>query len=275
MNEGTPEPGDHVPLSRVVVGLDGSPAALEAGRQVSEVAGPGARVWAVSCWDPGTAMHAGIHAGSVARELRAESVAALEAARSAVGQFEPVLVRGSEVAGLLSVAEAEQADLIAVGASGIHGVAGMVTGSVASAICRHAPCSVLVALPRPDVRARGPVVLATDGSVGARIATTAAARIATREGLPLVVACVGEEMACGATGSMAGVNEVSERLLSGSPADAIIALAREESASLIVVGARGHRGLHTLGSVSRRIADRAPCSTLIVRPSSYPAREAE
>ncbi len=264
-----------IPLTRVIVGLDGSAPSLEAGRQVPEVAGPEARIWAASCWDPGTAMHAGIHAGSVARDLRATCVAALNDASDVLPPFEPILIRGSEVAGLLSLAENLQADLIAVGSNGLHGAIGMVTGSVASALSRHAPCSVLVALARKDPEIRGPVVLATDGSVGATIAAAAAVRIAAREKLPLVVACVGDDGGFSAASTLAVESDVetTERVLTGHPAEAIAELARSEGASLLVVGARGNRGLRALGSVSRRIVDRAPCSTLIVRPRSYPLRD--
>ena len=41
--------------------------------------------------------------------------------------------------------------------------------------------------------------------------------------------------------------------------------AASAGADLIVLGSRGLHGLKSLGSVSERVAHRAPCSTLIVR----------
>jgi nucleotide-binding universal stress UspA family protein len=46
----------------------------------------------------------------------------------------------------------------------------------------------------------------------------------------------------------------------------IIELARSEAFSLIVIGRRGLKGIRALGSVSERVAHRAPCSVLIVPP---------
>ena len=42
-------------------------------------------------------------------------------------------------------------------------------------------------------------------------------------------------------------------------------LAEELRVSLIVLGSRGTTGLHSLGSVSERVAHGAPCSVLVVR----------
>ncbi|MEA2247463.1 MAG: hypothetical protein QOH46_1992 [Solirubrobacteraceae bacterium] len=52
----------------------------------------------------------------------------------------------------------------------------------------------------------------------------------------------------------------------GDPADAILKVAKERGAELIVVGHSGHSPLHMLlGSVSHKVAHRAECDVLIVR----------
>lgn len=53
----------------------------------------------------------------------------------------------------------------------------------------------------------------------------------------------------------------------GNPADAILDVAEEEHADLIVVGNRGMTGARRflLGSVPNKISHHAPCSVLIVR----------
>ena len=52
---------------------------------------------------------------------------------------------------------------------------------------------------------------------------------------------------------------------SGAPEDAIVRIAEQEQADLIVVGNRGMKGARRLlGSVPNAIAHKAPCSVLIV-----------
>ncbi len=60
---------------------------------------------------------------------------------------------------------------------------------------------------------------------------------------------------------------VSVTARQGNPADAILDVAEEESADLIVVGNKGMAGARRflLGSVPNKISHHAPCSVLIVR----------
>ena len=51
----------------------------------------------------------------------------------------------------------------------------------------------------------------------------------------------------------------------GDPVKTLIASAGK--ADLVVVGSRGLGGLRSLGSVSERVAHRASCSVLVVRPT--------
>lgn len=58
----------------------------------------------------------------------------------------------------------------------------------------------------------------------------------------------------------------------GAPADAVIALAAELDADLIVVGTHGLRGIarFTMGSVSEKIVRLAHCPVLVVRAKDHP-----
>ncbi|MDA0738863.1 MAG: universal stress protein [Nitrospirae bacterium] len=60
---------------------------------------------------------------------------------------------------------------------------------------------------------------------------------------------------------------VSKRLEIGSPADCILAVAEEEDADLILIGARGMGQVQELifGSVSHRVLTHAPCSVCVVK----------
>jgi nucleotide-binding universal stress UspA family protein len=66
----------------------------------------------------------------------------------------------------------------------------------------------------------------------------------------------------------AGV-EVERYAREGDPADAILDVAEEQGAQLIVVGNKGLTGARRflLGSVPNRVSHHAPCSVLIIRTS--------
>jgi nucleotide-binding universal stress UspA family protein len=64
-----------------------------------------------------------------------------------------------------------------------------------------------------------------------------------------------------------GVTEVHTFAREGDPADAILDVAEERGADLIVVGNKGMTGAKRflLGSVPNKISHHAPCSVLIIR----------
>ena len=64
-----------------------------------------------------------------------------------------------------------------------------------------------------------------------------------------------------------GVGEVNVHAREGDPADAILDVAEERGADLIVVGNKGMSGAKRflLGSVPNKVSHHAPCSVLIVR----------
>ena len=65
----------------------------------------------------------------------------------------------------------------------------------------------------------------------------------------------------------AGVKDVNLHPREGDPADAILDVAEEQGADLIVVGNKGMSGAKRflLGSVPNKVSHHAPCSVLIVR----------
>jgi nucleotide-binding universal stress UspA family protein len=65
----------------------------------------------------------------------------------------------------------------------------------------------------------------------------------------------------------AGVKDVETFARQGDAADAILDVAEEQRADLIVVGNRGMTGAKRflLGSVPNKVSHHAPCSVLIVR----------
>lgn len=272
--------GTATEFNRIVCGLDGSPQSVEAARQAIALSAPSATIWGVASWDPSLAHHAGLHAGSVAADLRRAAEEALEAATAEFPALEPHPMAGADVASLLAAAAALEADLVAVGSHGGSRTAGLLFGSVATAICRHAPCSVLVAREGQERHAVEPTVIAAvDGSEysldAARVAALAAARLGAR----VVVIGAGEdreqrEAAVEAARSLAELAAVDCEVETsdGAASKEIIAAAERHEARLIVVGSRGLTGLRALGSTGERVAHNAPCSVLIVRQPAHPAR---
>jgi nucleotide-binding universal stress UspA family protein len=65
----------------------------------------------------------------------------------------------------------------------------------------------------------------------------------------------------------AGVPEIQTYARQGDPADAILDLAEERKADLIIVGNKGMTGAKRflLGSVPNKVSHHAPCSVLIIR----------
>jgi len=60
---------------------------------------------------------------------------------------------------------------------------------------------------------------------------------------------------------------VKEHILQGRAADELVRLAQDQAASLIIMGCRGRRGWRRLllGSVSGTVANKAPCSVVILK----------
>lgn len=65
---------------------------------------------------------------------------------------------------------------------------------------------------------------------------------------------------------------IKEHILEGSAVKELVRLAHDQSASLIIMGCRGRRGLKRLllGSVSGEVASKAPCSVVILKKNHLP-----
>jgi nucleotide-binding universal stress UspA family protein len=133
---------------------------------------------------------------------------------------------------------------------------------------------VLVARePGPDTSFLRRIVLATDGSPGSDRAADLTAAIATaHHSWVTMVHAGGSSVAerhrmieqAGWIADATGTNPVWT-VPTASPVPAICSCAEWNRASLVVIGARGLRGIRALGSVSERVAHRATCSVLVAR----------
>jgi nucleotide-binding universal stress UspA family protein len=137
------------------------------------------------------------------------------------------------------------------------------------------------------------ILLATDGSEGARLAATTAADVAERTGSELHVAYIGEVRSVyhperhGYLARYEELREEAQRLLEGQveqlkaaggmvagshlgmgrPDEEIVVLGQEIGAGLIVMGSRGMGGIRRalMGSVSDSVVRHAHCPVLVVR----------
>lgn len=239
-------------------------------------------IWAASVWNPALAVHAGIHASSVMADLRRESADALSRAHNEFPTLELLLLRGGEVSGLLYAAADVNADLISVGSHGDSRMAGITFGSVATGMVHYAPCSVLVARSPESGRFPESIIHASDGSADSLDAARIAGDIAARHGSKIITVNIDDDPDRGtavaeqsaALIKAAGAKPTSETRPGSAPRE-IVKLANSAHASLVVVGSRGVTGLNALGSVSERVAHRAPCSVLVVRRPTHPLEEVE
>ena len=144
------------------------------------------------------------------------------------------------------------------------------------------------------------IVVGTDGSAGANIAVDAAIELARLTGATLHVVhahkvIAGYQLAAAADAGMVPIDvtesnnaihadgqhicdaaveragkvgvRAETHCVSGDAVDALISIATDSKADLVVVGNRGMTGARRflLGSVPNRVSHHAPCSVLIVR----------
>jgi nucleotide-binding universal stress UspA family protein len=207
---------------------------------------------------------------------------------------------------VLTVARAEDSDLLVVGTRGTTGLAHILLGSTAERVVRGAPCPVLTVRMEPaDTEDEGvlsrPVTLEhipgrVDFSDCSLDALEFAALVAQQAKASLTLLHVLEPVSYGLDFTLGHVRtgehvreswtkrleelasshqhphvRVESRLRGGLPADSILDSAQTLPCDLIVMGTHGRRGLsHTLsGSVAEAVLRKARCPVLTVRSPKF------
>lgn len=249
-------------FERILVANDGSAAAIAALRIARRIGVPDAALQAVTVAEVHLAAHTGMDAAGWEGRLRADADAARVAAERELGgvaNAETRVVTGYAAQAVLAAADEMDADVVVVGSHGHSRAAGALLGSVSTRVVHDAPCSVLVA--RADADSEGfprRIVVGVDTSDVSSEAAVVAESLALATGAELrrLTATGGKPLPRDAA--------ISAELDSRAPVEALVDAGKD--CDLLVVGSRGLHGLAALGSVAERVAHRAPCSVLVVRP---------
>jgi nucleotide-binding universal stress UspA family protein len=289
--------------SKIIVGVDGSDPSTAALRWAAYEAGRrGADVLVVSCYR--IPMY-GIAEGAAYRsnediEMYKQGAQAVVAQASALlADLNPQLVvkaLTTMTPAAVAIAEAARAgDEIVIGATGHTGFMDGALGSVAVSVVHrsHVPVIVVPAKPVADARpTMHKIVVGLDGSPGSLAALEWAYGQAMVSGAELTAVHGWIYPYPGARTSVSeprtqmqldameelkssleslgprlagGTIHVHPKLIEQSPAESLLGEAKD--ADLLVVGSRGRGALRSslLGSVSRTVAQHAPCPVVIVR----------
>jgi len=187
-------------------------------------------------------------------------------------------------------------DLIVVGSHGRLGIDRFLLGSVSERVLHHVTCPVRISRHRSPQSRSIRILLGVDGSNNARAAVQAVATrnwpagtearavgvIDSRVSVAAATTLEGtiptvfeDECHCGMSRAVCDAAQVLEKrglvatheVITGHPADVLLAEAGKWDADCVFVGARGLNALERflLGSVSTKVATHAHCSVEIVR----------
>lgn len=284
-------------MERILLATDGSESAAAAARFLAALPLP-----------PGTSIHVvTVVDGLIENLLEHVQQGQRDHARQIVEEAGAILRKdGITVTGavrtgqpaheIIRAAEELDADLVVVGSQGRTGLEGLLLGSVARNVAKHARRPVLVARASTGLRH---IVLATDGSPPASEAAAYLAGVPLPDGTGVTVVNVqhtippyfglagmedptalaaiaaweaqsqetATEWVEAARASLAREGRhVDIELRKGDPGTEILAVAEERQADLIVAGARGGSLIEDLfvGSVAERLLRFAHCSVLLV-----------
>ena len=260
------------PFGRIVCGIDGSRSSPVAVEQAIALSGSSTALVFVCVRE--TRGAGATRQATIGRE-RADTALeqAIRGARDAGVDAAAEVIPGHDPRRVL-LDEASRSDLLVVASHGESRAGGIALGSTASAAVHRAAVPVLVARRPPEgVEFPQRILVATDGSRDAGRAVELTARIGHQHRALVSFLSVDPgphgdpaHIAVDAVDLTAALGrEPTVLRASGHAHERILEAAASERISLVVVGSRGLSGVRALGSVSERVAHRAPCSVLVAR----------
>jgi nucleotide-binding universal stress UspA family protein len=281
--------------TKVLLATDGSgDAELAATTAVSLAKSTGSELHVVHVWRPVPSVH---FDALIRQEMRREAQEILDAQVKKVEGLgatvaEVHLREGDASEEIITLASEIGVGLAAVGSRGRGKIRRLLMGSVSDAVVRQAHCPVVVARWKP-VAFPARILLATDGSEEATLATLTATDLGERTGSELHVVHVGEippthypdrhgyralyeederearQLLEAQVEEMkaAGATVAQAHLRMGRADEELVVLAEELSVDLIAMGGRGLGGARRalMGSVSDSVVRHAHCPVLIAR----------
>jgi nucleotide-binding universal stress UspA family protein len=185
---------------------------------------------------------------------------------------------------ILNLAERSEADLIVVGSNCKSTMERLLLGSVCESILNAAQCPVIVAkTPCCLAREASPcfknILVPIDNSVFSDVAVHWLANFDWAPDTRFIVAAAvaddtdmqdvrrSLEKRAGDLSKLINTRNIIIEVITGEPQHAIIHLAKDYYADMILMGSHGHTGLKDLilGSVSHAVSHAAPCAVAIVR----------
>ena len=201
------------------------------------------------------------------------------------------VLRGPASEAILRAAD-DRARMIVVGSRGLGGFRGLLLGSVSRQLCEHAPCPVTVVRscePGADLQLQT-IAVGVDGSANAQHAVRVAAELAEGTGAYVVAVhaaaagAVPDDRSDGPVESRPTLTELLEDwcaplerrglddhdlvVAEGDPRTALLDVAEERGADLILVGSRGLGPVSklVLGSVASSLIQHSPIPVTVVPP---------
>ena len=281
--------------TRILLATDDSgDAELAATTAVSLAKSTGSELHVVHVWRPVPSVH---FDALIRQEMQREAQKILDGQVKKIEGLgatvaEAPLREGSTYEEIVTLATEIGVGLIAVGSRGRGRIRRLLMGSVSDAVVRQAHCPVIVVRWKP-VAFPAKILLATDGSEEATLATQTATELGERTGSELHVVYVGEippthypdrhgyralyeederearQLLEAQIEKMkaAGATVAQAHLRVGRADEEVVVLAEELGVDLVAMGGRGLGGVRRalMGSVSDSVVRHAHCPVLIAR----------